>query len=220
MRARSRIDAPSLDREQLKDLLVAVADVIITIDDDYVIVGVTDPMNIDNLTLWKWIGRKVVDVASPESASKLSGILRSEGPGAPATDRWRHINFLDSRGGNVPLLIKYFHVPAGPATTRLLIGRDLRPMENAQKRFQATLADMAARPPARPAGAFDTSAALCALVGSKPFDEILTEAMEILQRAFFTEALNRSSGDASAAALLLGLELDDFLRRLRKEGTA
>jgi transcriptional regulator with AAA-type ATPase domain len=37
---------------------------------------------------------------------------------------------------------------------------------------------------------------------------------------WLTEALNRCNGDASAAALLLGLELDDFLRRLRKEGTA
>jgi hypothetical protein len=220
MRASSRIDAPSLDSEQLKDLLVAVADVIITIDDDYVITGVTDPMNIDNLTLWKWIGRKVVDVVSPESAPKLLEILRREGPGAPANDRWRHVNFLDARGGGVPLLIKYFHVPAGPATTRLIIGRDLRPMENAQKRFQAALADMAGRPAERPAGSFDASIALRELIGSKPFDEIVTEAMEILQHAFFTEALSRCNGDASAAARLLGLELPDFLRRLRNEGTA
>ncbi|MFN3889347.1 MAG: hypothetical protein ACK4MV_03040 [Beijerinckiaceae bacterium] len=205
----------------MKDLLVAVADVIITLDDNYIVIGVTDPMNIDNLTLWKWTGRKVIDVVSSESVPKLSRILREEAPGDTMSGRWRHINFVDAAGGNLPLLVKYFHLSAGPVTTRLIVGRDLRPIEEVQQRFQKALDEMAperasdrapAAPPYDPTPDFDE------LLGRKPFDEIVDEATQILQRTFFTEALRRANGDSAAAAMLLGLDEAEFLRRLRQEG--
>jgi len=219
MGARGRIGVPSLDREQLKELLVAVADVIITLDDNYVVVGVTDPMNLDNLTIWKWAGRKIVDVVAPDSASKMSRLLREETPGGAVSPRWRHINFLDAAGGNLPLLVKYFYLPAGASTTRLLVGRDLRPMEEAQQRFQKALAELGPGPARPPQGeTYDPAADFDDLFGRKAFDEIVTEAREILERTFFAEALRRANGDSAAAAMLLGLEEADFLRRLRKEG--
>ncbi len=149
MSPRGRIGVPSLDSEQLTSLLVAVADIIITLDENYVVVGVTDPMNLDNLTLWKWNGRKIVDVVAPDSVSKMSRLLRAEAADGTPPDRWRHVNFLDAAGGNIPLLVKYFHLPAGQMTARLLVGRDLRPLEAAQQRFQRALADAAPSPARR-----------------------------------------------------------------------
>jgi hypothetical protein len=223
MGARGRSAVPLLDRQQLQELLVSVADIIVMLDDDYVISGVTDPMNLDNLTLWNWIGRKVVDVTAPDSLPKLSRLLREEGFAGPASDRWRHINFLDAAGGNVPLLVKYFHIAAGPVTTRLLIGRDLRPMEEVQQRFQKALDEFQTRPEPEcmaTQAAYNASSDVDDLIGRKPFDQIVMEATDILQRTFFAEALKRAHGDTAAAARLLCLDEADFLARLRKEGAA
>ncbi len=220
MSPRSRIGVSSLDREQLTSLLVAVADIIITLDEDYVVVGVTDPMNLDNLTLWKWTGRKIVDVVAPDSAPKIARLLRTEAADGTPPDRWRHVNFLDAAGDNIPLLVKYFHLPAGQLTTRLLVGRDLRPLEAAQQRFQRALADAAPQPDAvLPDAGYDPQGDIDDLIGRKPFDKIVTEATEILERTFFAEALRRANGDSAAAAILLGLDEQDFLRRLRRDGT-
>ena len=220
MSPRGRINVPSLDREQLTSLLVAVADIIITLDENYVLIGVTDPMNLDNLTLWKWTGRKIVDVVAPDSAPKISQLLRAETAEGASPDRWRHVNFLDASGANIPLLVKYFHLPAGQMTARLLVGRDLRPLEAAQQRFQRALADAAPQPIAQsPETGYDPQGDIDDLIGRKPFDKIVNEATEILERTFFAEALRRANGDSAAAAILLGLDEQDFLRRLRRDGT-
>lgn len=218
MGVRGRTEVPMLDREQLRELLVAVADIIITLDENYVVNGVTDPMNLDNLTLWKWTGRKIIDVVAPDSLPKVSRMLRAEGPEGSSSGRWRHVNFIDAAGGNIPLLVKYFHLPSGPNTTRLIVGRDLRPMEEAQQRFQRALNDAAPPPPAEPVEAgYNPQGDIDDLIGRKPFDKIVMEATEILERTFFAEALRRANGDSAAAAMLLGLDEADFRRRLRKD---
>lgn len=221
MGTRGRIDVPVLDKEQLRALLVAVADVIITLDDNYVVIGATDHMAIDNLTLWKWTGRRLADIVAADSAPKIARMLREETPGAEGSTRWRHVNFLDAANQNLPLLVKYFQLNAGAASTRLLVCRDLRPVQDAQKRFQQALSDFDARTEAarRVADeARDPATDLSDLIGRKPFDEIVVEATEILERAFFAEALKRSGGDVAAAARLLKLSEEDFLKRLRKGG--
>lgn len=222
MGARGRIDVPALESDQLRQLLVAVADVIIMLDDNYVVVGATDPMKIDNVTLLRWTGRRLVDLVAPESVEKISGMLREDSRAAQSSDRWRHVNFLDAAGRNLPLLVKYFELATGPVTTRLLVGRDLRPVQEAQKRVQRALADLDARHGARRRAqhALDASVDLNELIGRKPFDEIVVEATGILARAFFSEALKRTGGDRSAAARLLGLPESDFLERLAKFGLA
>lgn len=218
MGALGRNGVPGLDRDQLRDLIVSITDVIIALDDNYVIVGVTGPASIDNLTMLKWTGRKVQDVVSPESAPKLLRILRAETPGAEPSQRWSHINFLDAASGSLPLLVKYFWLPGGATTTRLIAGRDLRPMEEAQKGFRNALAEHGPSPPSPQAEPYDPSADFDALFSSKPFDAIVAEARDLLQRTFFAEALRRANGDNAEAAKLLGLDKADFLRRLRREG--
>lgn len=225
MGSRGRIDVPVLDKEQLRELLVAVSDLIISVDDNYVVIGATDPMGIDNLTLWKWTGRRLADIVAGDSAPKIARMLREESRGAEGSARWRHINFLDAANRNLPLLVKYFQLNAGAVTTRLLVCRDLRPVQDAQNRVQRALADFDARTEAarmeaaRKAAdeARDASADLNELIGRKPFDEIVVEATEILERAFFAEALKRTGGDTAAAARLLKLPEGDFLKRLRKD---
>jgi hypothetical protein len=227
MGTRGRIDVPTLDKEQLRELLVAVSDVIITLNDDYVVLGVTDPMAIDNLTLWKWTGRRLAEIVTTDSVPKISRMLREESSGAGASGRWRHINFLDAANKNLPLLVKYFQVNAGARTTRLLVCRDLRPVQDAQIKFQQALADLDARAEADRRAAQNAELALHAqervadvsdLIGRKPFDEIVVEATQILERTFFAEALKRSGGDSAAAARLLKMPLEDFLERLANIG--
>ncbi|MBX9760551.1 MAG: hypothetical protein K2Y29_17360 [Beijerinckiaceae bacterium] len=221
MGTRGRIDVPTLEKEQLRDLLVAVSDVIITLNDDYVILGVTDPMAIDNLTLWKWTGRTLAEIVATDSVPKISRMLRDESSGLGVSARWRHINFLDAANKNLPLLVKYFQVNAGARTTRLLVCRDLRPVQDAQIKFQQALADLDARAESDRRAMHlsqEPPADLSDLIGRKPFDEIVLEATQILERAFFSEALKRTGGDTAAAARLLKMPLQDFLERLANAG--
>ena len=145
--------------------------------------------------------------------------MREETSGGDTSSRWRHINFVDAANGNLPLLVKYFQFNAGAATTRLLVCRDLRPVQEAQTRFQQALADFDARTEAARRAAEEAREAatdLSDLIGRKPFDEIVVEATEILERAFFAEALKRTKNDTAAAARLLKLTEDDFVKRLKK----
>ena len=96
-------------------------------------------------------------------------------------------------------------------------------MEGVQQRFQKALDEFQTRPEPEcmaTQAANNASSDVDDLIGRKPFDQIVMEATDILQRTFFAEALKRAHGDTAAAARLLCLDEADFLARLRKEGAA
>jgi hypothetical protein len=213
MTATSKLAIPDLTSAQVEHLLVGLADILIKLDGAGRIISVIDNAAITNGAETGWIGKMLPAVVSPESVSKTEKLIDpqtlSEGP-----KPWRHINLVTASGGMIPLLVKHFCLNAGPVELYLLAGRDLRPLQQIQAKFQAATAELERRSDRR-AGKTDFATLLggANILGTKSIDDIVKEAADMVQQAFFAEAMRHAGGDPEKAAQLLGLSTSEFLRR-------
>jgi hypothetical protein len=208
---------PYLTSMQVENLLVGLADILIKLDAAGRIIGVVDTAGIANGSEAGWIGKTPPDIASVESVTKIQKLIDADaftdGPSP-----WRHVNLVINAKSTIPLLVKHFSMMAGAIPLRFIAGRDLRPLQQAQVRFQEAAAELERRIDRRNVECF-TRPGLNALVGvthalgSKPIDEIVKETADRVQQAFFSEAMRHAEGDPEQAAKLLGLSTDEFLRR-------
>lgn len=213
MTVTSKLAIPHLTSEQVEHLLVGLADILIKLDSAGRITSVIDNAAITKGAETGWIGKMLPAVVSPESVGKAEKLIDPQTL-SDATKPWRHINLVTASGGMIPLLVKHFCLSAGPIDYHLLAGRDLRPLQQIQAKFQAAAAELERRSDRR-AGRTDFATLLGAtnVLGTKSIDDIVKEAAEMVQQAFFAEAMRHASGDPEKAAKLLGLTTQEFLRR-------
>lgn len=217
MNANPKMTIPDLTSAQVEHLLVGLADILIRLDASGRITSVTDTAGITKGAETAWIGKTLTEVASPESAGKIEKLISADAAsgGAPP---WRHINLLAAGNASIPILVKHFALTAGPIQLRLIAGRDLRPLQQAQVKFQEAAAELERRMSQRAAGGASRSGVSVLVggthvLGSKPIDDIVKEAADRVQEAFFSEAMRHAGGDPEKAAQLLGLTTSEFLRR-------
>lgn len=161
------------------------------------------------------VGRPLEACVGPESRAKVPGLLAADCLGLPQGYRWRHLNLLVGEDDGLPVLLKLVVLGRedGGAPMRVLVGRDLSSLRDIQRRFvdvsrefESVVSSLAQAGPV-------TEAGLLQQAGRKPLNRIVGEAVGYLERSCLALALARSGGDRRAAALLLGLGLDDFNAR-------
>jgi len=217
MTANPKFTLTDLSSAQVETLLVGLADILIKLNDAGKVVSIIDTAGITSGTETGWTGKTLAAIASPESVTKIEKLIAGEAPGDEAAP-WRHINLLTTDKSNIPLLVKYFAISAGPSELRFVAGRDLRPLQQVQARFQQAAAELERRMGRRAVDrasstGFLSVAGATHTLGSKPIDEIVKETAERVEQAFFAEAIRHANGDPERAAELLGLTTGEFLRR-------
>lgn len=217
MTAHSKMTLPDLTSAQVEHLLVGLADILIRLDASGCITSVIDTAGIAGGAESGWIGKTLPAVASPESIAKIEKLIRADAVSDGSTP-WRHINLTTAAKTTIPLLVKHFCVTAGSMQLRLIAGRDLRPLQQAQVKFQEAAAELERRASQRAAGGPHRGGLSVQLggthvLGSKPIDDIVKETADRVQEAFFAEAMRHAGGDPDKAAALLGLSTAEFLRR-------
>ncbi len=124
----------ALDPEAAASLIAAASDVALIIGGDGVIRDVTfqsDDLSRELRDPDHWVGQSWADIATPESKTKISALLR-----AATTDtapKWRHINHPSPHGRDVPIL--YSTAQAGEDGPIIAFGRDLRAVSVLQQRM-------------------------------------------------------------------------------------
>jgi Bacterial regulatory protein, Fis family len=174
------------------------------------------PLLLDDL---RCVGWPLADGVSAESRPKVGELLSANCLAGDGEYRWRHINLLRRNGHTLPVLAKYVELGADAERMRLLIARDLSAVSEMQQQFAQAFAevdrmvDRMAHAREQPAL---TEAALQSRIGIDGLDTILGDTLRHVQRRCIAIALARSQGNTAAAALLLGISLEDYRQRYRE----
>lgn len=162
------------------------------------------------------VGWPMADAVSVESRPKVAQLLSANCLGGDGEYRWRHINLLKRDGTTLPVLAKYVELGTDPDLMRLLLVRDLSAVSEMQQQFVQAFAEID-RLVARMSHAQDkpvfSETGLDARIGVDALDEILGDTLQHVQRHCIALALARTQGNTGAAALMLGLSLEDFRQR-------
>lgn len=121
-----------LDAQAAAALIAAAADIALVIDAGGIVRDVALGDDTFVLDGWEgWIGKPWVETVTVESRGKVESLLRDAAE--EATPRWRQINAMSVRGGDVPLLFSALQV--GPKNRVVAVGRDLRAVAALQQRL-------------------------------------------------------------------------------------
>ena len=125
----------SIDPGSVAALLGAVADVTLIIDRHGTIRDVAfGDAELAKETSRDWIGKRWIEIVTPESRPKIEAMFREAEPGIPS--RWRQINHPGRKGVDVP--VRYSVIRYGTEQQIVAVGRDMRAMAVLQQRvFEA-----------------------------------------------------------------------------------
>lgn len=219
---------PSMGGEQLRRFLREGFDFALVLDDEARVLELIEGQHLRHPRLHRLVGRDLQACVSVESRHKVPELMQADCLALPQGYRWRHINLVLDGSDGLPVLAKVAtfggtsgaggNGHAGEPVLRVLVARDLSPMREMHQRFVRACAefDRLSASLARADRALE--AEVGRLVGSKPLDGIIRETVGFLERKCIALALTRSHGDRRAAALLLGLGLDDFNERYEALG--
>lgn len=191
-----------LDRQELADICTGSADLILSLSDDGRIEDASTTLVLPRCTVAGWIGRRITEIASPESVEKLQHLL-TLGVAAEAP-LWRHANLLASDGSTVPLLVRF----TGP----LLLARDLMPLHEAAARFQREQMELIRHYEDRLAAVEAACRNLREALAEKHGADKVVAKRVTWQSA--RDALRAAQADHDRAAALVGLTVADFDRIL------
>jgi transcriptional regulator PpsR len=127
-----------LTAESVSRLISGCADLALVVDAEGIICDVAyGPGSLDSEKCESWVGQPLIQTVTKDSRAKIAALLRdAENAGVP---RWRQINHLSPRGGD--LLLSYCAVKVDdegrqPALGRSVVfGRDMRALSDLQQRL-------------------------------------------------------------------------------------
>ncbi|MEM6578804.1 MAG: hypothetical protein AAF678_09955 [Pseudomonadota bacterium] len=121
------------------------ADITLQISDDYVIKDVYAAPGLHEDAFRDWIGQDLKDIVCADSQSKIGFVVGDNCASDTSEGRWHEMNFNAPKGGAIPLHVKFFRLVVDNRQAHLLCARDLRPLGQAQARFQRELSDYVSR---------------------------------------------------------------------------
>lgn len=211
---------PALPGPTLKTFVREAFDFALVLDADGRILEILEPSGGRALPLSTLQGELLLSRISVESRSKVSELLSSDCLSPSPNYRWRHVNLMLDEQRSWPVLAKLANFGDEQQPLRVLIARDLSPIRELQQRFVQVYSDLDRLRHQLDAARADRerSAEAVRWVGTKPLDRIIEETVGYLERSCIVTALGRTQGDHRAAALLLGLSLEDFSERFEALG--
>lgn len=126
---------PPLNSRDLRALVEHTYDLLISLDTDGKVLSVSQNIDLSPMGLYDWIGTPFLDVLTVESRVKLAALFDDPFTADSGSVRWRHINL---RLGQqvLPILAKYTEFrDASGVVSRLMFGRDLRPLQRLQNQL-------------------------------------------------------------------------------------
>lgn len=127
-----------LSSQDLQALVEHTYDLLIALDDAGKVLSVSQDIDLSPMSLYNWIGTPFSEVLTVESLVKLPLLMEDAFTVGSGSTRWRHINL---RMGQqvLPILAKYteFKDKSG-VISRLIFGRDLRPLQRLQSQLVAS----------------------------------------------------------------------------------
>ena len=217
------IDLPALTAKQSQSLIFQCSDAVLFLSAEMTVMDVASSGDFDPLVLQGWEGAHLKDIIAEDSQTKIGALLNDNSVFSLDDGRWRHLNFTSGGDADLPLLVKFFRFVHEGTATHLICARDLRPLSNAQRKWQKqqnamqqSYEDQLAILQERP----DIDLLLNDMtkrVGTLPLNELVAQALNYVERLCCTEALDRSDGKVEEAAEMLGLSAGTFLARLHQD---
>lgn len=114
--------------------VAAASDLSLIVDSDGVIRGATGGDEFAEETIGGWLGRRLIDIVTVESRTKVDELLRDAGP--DEITRWRQVNHPSPTGIDLPVRYAALRPEAdGPI---LVLGREMRTVAALQRRLADT----------------------------------------------------------------------------------
>lgn len=203
-------DAPSLPSGLARELLKQALDFVLVLDEMDTVAHVFLSPDAGEHPLARAVGRPLRELLSIESHPKLDSLLSSNSMEEDSEYRWRHVNLLMSAEESLAVLAKYVEVKESSRTWRALLCRDLTPIGRMQKNLMKAQIEMENSVQRVQASAATGSSPWRQQVGVAPLASIRQHWLARLEQECVREALNRCRGDVRAAALLLGVSVEQI----------
>jgi hypothetical protein len=129
---------PILSSQDLQALVEHTYDLLIALDDAGKVLSVSQDIDLSPMSLYNWIGTPFSEVLTVESLVKLPLLMKDAFTAGSGSTRWRHIN-LRTGQQVLPILAKYTEfTDQWGVISRLIFGRDLRPLQRLQSQLVAS----------------------------------------------------------------------------------
>jgi len=144
-RIRNPDQSPSLSAVHAALIVKHCADITLQISDSYIVEDVHIAPDLPSEAFEVWIGQDLKDIVCDDSQSKLGFVVGDNCASDTSEGRWHEMNFHAPNGDPIPLQVKFFRLVVDNRQAHLLCARDLRPLGQAQARFQRELTDYVRR---------------------------------------------------------------------------
>ena len=215
--AEGRHFSERLDRADLRHLMDGMADLIIELDAQGWVVGLSAAEAFDGQG---WLGKELRAIVCPDSREKAGDLAAR--PSALDAGCWgmaRHVNLVGKAGDSLPFLLRPFILYDAGQSLHLLVGRDLAPESRMQRQFEAAQQVMIRDYETRLQRIQDryqrdlrasSIAEAAGRVGLSPLEQILAAFTRRLRRQCAVEALAQAKDDYRGAAALLGITVEEL----------
>ncbi|MEM6374686.1 MAG: hypothetical protein AAF686_00510 [Pseudomonadota bacterium] len=137
---------PNLSTVHAALIVKHCADITLQISETYIVEDVHIAPDLREEAFDQWIGRDLKDIVCTDSQSKLGFVVGDNCASDTSEGRWHEMNFkAPGAGETIPLHVKFFRMVLDDRHAHLLCARDLRPLGEAQERFQRELSDYVRR---------------------------------------------------------------------------
>ena len=209
---------PGLPAAITKLLLREALDLVLVLDAQDRVINECHAPDVSPALAASLLQRGLDEILSVESRGKLPSILRSNSLVVDSVYRWRHVNLLADGGRTLPVLVKYIELEDDRTVYRALLCRDLSSVDGVNRRllqvqtehdreirrYQEEVTQLARKP-------------WVELVGRLPLHEIRGIVEHWIERDCIQRAMAECANDTRAAALLLGVGIEELEARLRRD---
>lgn len=225
------VELPVLSPAWVRQFIEKTQDLTLFIDHDTIVIDAFYSDSFCAVDVLRWIGHPVRSIVGPESVGKIDFLLSSDVGENSSAVPWRHINLLGATGTFIPVLARYLVLRSDAQEARMVVLRDLRPLQAANDRFAAAQREMEheynerlrkLESPARRLNGQSTADApveqVLAQVERSPFDKVIAETASALEKRCLMAILQEADGSHDIAAKAAKMPLDAWMEKIKKHG--
>lgn len=222
---------PSLSSAWVRLCIEMTQDLALFLDQRSIVIDALRAESFSVADVSHWIGLPLRSIVGRDSVAKID-LLLSNDVSEPSSDiRWRHINLLGADGSVFPVLARYLVLKSDAEDARMLVLRDLRPLQAANERFTSAQRETEHQYNERVRQLESTIQALqtrmiadasvervLAKIGDSPLSKVISETAHSLERRCLLAILQEAGGDHELAAKVAKMTLDAWMNKVRTHG--
>lgn len=225
------VKLPSLTPAWVRLCIEMTQDLTLFIDHRTIVIDAIRAESYSAADVSHWIGLPLRSIVGAESAGKID-LLISNDVSEPSSDaRWRHINLLGGDGSILPVLARYLVLKSDAEDVRMLVLRDLRPMQAANERFISAQRETEHQYNERVRQLENTIQVLqtrmiadasvegvLEKIGDSPLSKVISETANSLERRCLLAILQEAGGSHEVAAKVAKMPLEAWMNKVRTHG--